>query len=165
MTTPTPSRWPWDEPTQHIRPVQPPPPRRRWLAIVAILALVLVGVVACSAAMSSRAPAAPSPSAPALTPVESAPAAPSAAPQPTGPRTTVGSGTYVVGEDVEPGRYKTPGPDGSSWRDSCYWERARDDSGAFSSIIANDNIEGPGSLTVKAGEVLKLSGPCTWSKQ
>lgn len=81
-----------------------------------------------------------------------------------------GSGTYAVvagtaGQgEIPAGRLKTSGPTSSSVVDSCYWERARDDSGEFRSIITNDNISGPGSVTVKKGEFLKLSGSCVWKQ-
>jgi hypothetical protein len=64
-----------------------------------------------------------------------------------------------------PGRYKTPGSGGSGILDSCYWERAKNDSGEFSSIISNDNLNGPGSITVKSGEFVKSNGGCVWTKQ
>lgn len=87
-----------------------------------------------------------------------------APPAPAGPATTVGNGTYEVGVDLEPGRYKTAGPSQSSIVPMCYWARHKDDSGEFRSIIANDNLQGPGSLTVKAGEFVEFSGDCTWTK-
>jgi TolA-binding protein len=48
-----------------------------------------------------------------------------------------GNGTWEVGVDIEPGRYRTdPG-------DRCYWARLRDRSGGGSqSIIANNNPRG-----------------------
>lgn len=51
-------------------------------------------------------------------------------------------GTFVVGEDIEPGTYKTSWPD-SSGIGSCYWARRRDTSGDFKAIITNGNTEGP----------------------
>lgn len=87
------------------------------------------------------------------------------------------SGTYeVVASDELPDAAKIPagplgkvqlrtsGPTSSHGTDSCYWERASNDSGETSSIIANDNISGPGSVTVKKGEFLKLSGTCVWKQ-
>ena len=35
-------------------------------------------------------------------------------------------GTYEIGVDAQPGRYKTTVPQNSS---GCYWERTKDDSG------------------------------------
>lgn len=96
-----------------------------------------------------------------------APAAPvvPAAPVETGPATTVSDGTYEVGVDLAAGRYKTDGPTESSFAGMCYLERSSDDSGELTSIIANDNIQGPSSLTVKDGEFAKFSGGCTWTRQ
>lgn len=71
-------------------------------------------------------------------------------------------GVYQVGVDIPAGRYKTTGaPPGLV--DSCYWARMRDDTGDFDSLIANDIVNGPGSVTVKEGEFVKLSGGCIWT--
>jgi len=75
-----------------------------------------------------------------------------------GPATTMDSGTYQVGTDVLAGRYKTPG---ASY---CYWARLRDDSGDFTAIIANGNLDGPGSVTINDGEFIELSGACAWTR-
>lgn len=77
---------------------------------------------------------------------------------------SVSDGTYLVGTDIKAGTYRTDGPASSDILDSCYWERAKDDSGSLDSIIANDNITGPGRLTVKAGQILKLDGGCEWTR-
>lgn len=69
--------------------------------------------------------------------------------EPAGPATTFsGEGEYLVGEDIKPGTYKTAGPEGEF---GCYWERAKDASGEFGSIIANNNLEGPGRVTLHKG--------------
>lgn len=83
-----------------------------------------------------------------------------APPAPAGPAATMGSGTYQVGVDIQPGQYKTDGPKDLP----CYWARRKDDSGAFESIIANGNLDGPGSVTINQGEFIELSGDCTWAK-
>ncbi|MCE7008026.1 hypothetical protein LWC34_35165 [Kibdelosporangium philippinense] len=75
-------------------------------------------------------------------------------PTPTG----FGDGIYAVGSDIQPGRYKTEGAD------RCYFARLKDDSGSFESIIANNNLSGPGSVTVKKGEFFEVKGDCTWVK-
>lgn len=74
-----------------------------------------------------------------------------------GPATSFSDGTYQVGVDIAPGRYKTSGAPASGLG-ICYWERDRNDSGEFSAIISNDVFKGPGSVTVKNGEFAKLSG-------
>ena len=83
---------------------------------------------------------------------------------PAAPATQIGDGTYQVGVDMVARRYKTPGPTDDLFK-NCYWERTRDDSGQFGSIIANDNTHGPGSVTVKSGEFFQTSGGCVWTKQ
>ena len=72
-------------------------------------------------------------------------------------------GTYEIGVDAQPGRYKTTVPQDSS---GCYWERTKDDSGDTDSIIANDTVN-PGaraSITVNSGEFFKSSGCGTWTR-
>lgn len=91
-------------------------------------------------------------------------AAPAPAPEPAGPGTEMSAGMYQVGVDVAAGRYKTPGPGSADVLDMCYFARLSDDSGQFDAIIANGNLQGPGSLTVKAGEFVELTGGCVWSR-
>ena len=76
----------------------------------------------------------------------------------------VSNGIYQVGVDIPAGRYKTAGPPADDIMPMCFWSRNSDDSGSLESIIANGGIEGPGSLTVNAGEFVEFSGDCTWRK-
>ncbi|MEU8852196.1 hypothetical protein AB0C70_39610 [Streptomyces sp. NPDC048564] len=78
--------------------------------------------------------------------------------EPAGPLTSIDQGTYLVGEDVKAGSYKTSGPSSSM----CYWSRNKDDSGEFGSIIANDILQGPGRVTLSKGEVFETNGCETW---
>ncbi|MFE1951989.1 hypothetical protein ACFW9D_16140 [Streptomyces sp. NPDC059524] len=88
-------------------------------------------------------------------------AKPKAKPKPAGPKATIpGDGEFLVGEDIQPGTYKTSGPDGFG----CYWERAKDASGELTAIIANNNLEGPGRVTVNQGEYFKSRGCADWQK-
>lgn len=100
-------------------------------------------------------------------PPETAAAAPRPAttkPKPSrepGPPTSFdGDGEYLVGEDIAAGTYKTAGPADFG----CYWERDKDSSGEFESIIANDNLNGSGRVTVRKGEIFKTQGCQTWKK-
>jgi len=70
---------------------------------------------------------------------------------------SIGEGIYKVGDAIPAGRYKTEGAS------SCYYARLKNDSGDFSAIIANNNLTGPGSTTVKAGEFFEISGSCKWT--
>jgi len=67
-----------------------------------------------------------------------------------------GDGDFQVGKDVKPGTYRTTGnTDGM-----CYWERAKDSSGESDSLLANDNVNGTGYVTVKATDKLFSSKDC-----
>lgn len=85
-------------------------------------------------------------------------------PKPTakpGPPTSFdGDGEYLVGKDIAAGTYRTAGPADFG----CYWERDKDSSGEFESIIANDNLNGSGRVTVRKGEICKTQGCQTWKK-
>lgn len=79
-----------------------------------------------------------------------------------GPATSFsGDGEYLVGEDIAAGTYKTAGADGSI---GCYWERAKDASGEFESIIANNNLTGPGRVTLNKGEYFKTNRCAEWKR-
>ncbi|MFD0208243.1 hypothetical protein ACFVH9_03650 [Streptomyces hirsutus] len=79
-----------------------------------------------------------------------------------GPATSFsGEGEYVVGEDIKAGTYKTAGADGDF---GCYWERAKDASGEFGSIIANNNLNGPGRVTLNTGEYFKTNRCQEWKR-
>jgi hypothetical protein len=132
--------------------------------VVCVMYVVAIGAAA-STSPPAAAPARPTAAVPAAAvPARSAaPAAP--APAPAGPLTTFSDGTYQVGVDIAAGRYKTPGPDGNSALDICYWQRSKDDSGEFDALIANEIVKGPGSVTVKKGEFASVNGGCVWTKQ
>lgn len=72
-----------------------------------------------------------------------------------------GDGEYLVGEDIAAGTYKTGGGDGTF---GCYWARLKDASGEFDAIIANNNLDGPGRVTVKKGEYFQTQGCQDWKK-
>lgn len=79
---------------------------------------------------------------------------------------TVGNGVHRVGEDIEPGTYTTDGPDPDDFMPMCYYARLSGLSGEFDDIIANNNIEGPGSVVVQESDAaLELSGGCEWTLQ
>lgn len=81
------------------------------------------------------------------------------------PSTPIGDGTYLVGSDIAPGTYRTPGPDKSDAVPMCFWSRNKDSSGELSGIIANGAVQGPGLVTVKPGDNnVQFTGGCTWTK-
>lgn len=85
------------------------------------------------------------------------------APTTTAPPTTAapagfGDGTYVVGEDIEPGRYSAPGGE------LCYWERLSGFGGTFDEIIANNISEGPATVEIAASDAGFTTNGCgTWT--
>jgi hypothetical protein len=63
------------------------------------------------------------------------PTPPVAPPLSAGPVTTFDQGTFVVGQDIQPGTYKTAGAT-PGWMRYCYWARLSRTDGTFDSIIA-----------------------------
>lgn len=139
-------------------------------ALGGLLIGVLVGVPIGIAGFEDDDTATPAPAATVTETVsepatETAAETPTASPpetDPTGPSTIPGDGVFLVGEDVAPGTYRTAGPAEDSVIDNCYWERAKDASGELGSIIANDNIKGPGRVTINEGEVFKTRDCQDW---
>jgi hypothetical protein len=153
----------WQAQPQQPRGQQKPPKkRRRWPWVLGgLFAFIMIITIANSGGSNSTTPAAPA-AAPAQQSAASAPTAASSASAaaPATNTTQFTSGTYQVGSDIQPGRYKTPG--GSF----CGWSRDSSDDGQLSSIIANDIVQGPGSVTIKSSDkFVEFSGDCTWTKQ
>ncbi|WP_225077830.1 hypothetical protein [Streptomyces sp. CoT10] len=162
-------------------PGQPARPRKGWLkyGAVALVSLFIgVGIgnsdgSADTGKETADAKAAPQPTAtvtktaqaadpkPAPTVTKTVTAKPKKT-QESGPSTSfAGEGEYVVGEDIKAGTYKTAGPAGGF---GCYWERAKDASGEFGSIIANNNLNGPGRVTLNNGEYFKTNRCQEWKR-
>jgi hypothetical protein len=158
-------------------PVQQQPQKAKrfgWptLIITAVVALGLGGIVGGSGdgTATTAEPNATVTATETVTQTAEAEPAPTASEAPTAKNTTepeskstMEEGTYEIGVDAKPGRYKTRVPEDS---DGCYWERTKDDSGDLDSIIANDNVN-PGaraSISVKSGEFFKSNGCGTWTK-
>lgn len=65
-----------------------------------------------------------------------------------------GTGTYEVGVDIQPGRYRSPGGE------SCYWARLAEDQ---SDIIDNNLSSGPSVFTVVESDGFVELNRCTWT--
>lgn len=141
-------------------PVAPPRKVRNWPWILGmvVLAVLILGAVAYATDPNASAGSSRD------TPGTSASRTPAPAAKPPGPARAMDGGVYQVGVDVWSGRYKTPGPPADDSIGWCYWARHSDDSGTIEAIIANGNIEGPGSVTVRRGEFVEVSGGCTWTR-
>ncbi len=78
------------------------------------------------------------------------------------PASSFSDGTYVVGTDIQPGRYRTDGR-GDDASIGCYWSRNGDLSGE--NILANGIIRGPTTVEVRSGDAaFEVSGGCQWAK-
>lgn len=187
MTTTAPDPMQQVHPHQYPAAQTPTPnqphPRRRWPWVLGIALAFFVGVGVGGASDTSNsaggAPVAgdspgipdgvplgmPEPVAP-LAPVAPVEAPPPALPEPPpGPATTIAEGVYVVGEDIEPGTYKTAGPSDRGTFGMCYWARLSDTSGDFDSIIANGSPQGPGTVTISPSDgAFDTSGCELWTK-
>jgi hypothetical protein len=153
----------------------PPTPRPRHPVVthllVAVIALGLGTAIGASGgkngtngAQAQAAPATAASSAPAPKPTATKPTAATAAPSTAAAASSTsvpGDGQYLVGQDMQPGTYRTKGPAADSLGD-CYWERDKDSSGDMNSIIANDNLAGSGIVTVDKGEVFKTTDCQDW---
>jgi hypothetical protein len=110
--------------------------------------------------------AAPAQSTPDAAPQQGeAPAPPAATPT----ATTVGNGNYLVGSEMPPGTYRSPGPDGSwpTYGDHiCWWTRWRDAShDPGSSLAIGTSNAGPGLVTIKPTDGTFESRGCQpWTK-
>jgi hypothetical protein len=68
-----------------------------------------------------------------------------------------GDGTFIVGEDVQPGTYRLPAPTGDN--PMCYWSRLHDLDGGINSIITNGLSEGPQVIHIAASDyAVEFSG-------
>lgn len=83
---------------------------------------------------------------------------------PPEPGTISGSGTFLVGIDIEPGTYRSAGPV-ATVIPNCYWARHKDASGDMLSIIANDNSQGPAVVKIAATDgAFETNGCQTWKR-
>ena len=62
---------------------------------------------------------------------------------------------FLVNKDIKPGQYRTANASGS-----CYWERMKDTEGGLESILANENLKGPGVVTIKPTDAAFKSVRC-----
>jgi hypothetical protein len=129
-------------------PAPPPKPKtRKGLTVVIALAAFVLGLVIGNPASGTAPETVTEPRKPVTVP------------------STFGDGTYEVGVDIQPGRYKVTVPaDGRL----CLYQRLKDDTGDRGTIIAQD-VKQPGaktSVTIKASDgFFETSGCGKWVKQ
>lgn len=72
--------------------------------------------------------------------------------------TIPGDGTFIVGEDIQPGTYETEGSE------YCYWERLSGTSGTMDDVIANGVPTGPAIVTISpSDEAFSTEGCSGWT--
>ncbi|MFE2009797.1 hypothetical protein [Streptomyces sp. NPDC059491] len=142
-------------------------------ALGGIVAGVLIGVVgARSDDGGGDSPSPASPTSAVATGTASATQGPSPARTPPQATSTVkvtaeeipGDGTFLVGEEVRPGTYRSGGPTDPAAPD-CYWARLKGTSGDVSEIIANGSGKGQATVTVlDADTAFQTSGCQVWKR-
>ncbi|GHE84878.1 hypothetical protein GCM10018789_11090 [Streptomyces werraensis] len=165
-----------------VTPTRPKPSRRKaWLThgATALVALVIGASIggdgesggkddsaapAPAVTVTETAPAEAGEPEPAPTVTEKVTVTPKPAKKPGAATTVEGDGQYLVGDDMQAGTYKTAGPEKGSIIENCYWARTKDASGEFGAIIANDNLQGQGRVTVNKGEYFETDGCQEWTK-
>ena len=70
-------------------------------------------------------------------------------------RTAFGEGTFIVGVDMQSGRYQS-----SATAGGCSWRRLSGFGGTFNEIIANDYVDGPTIVDIAAGDKGFASDRC-----
>lgn len=79
---------------------------------------------------------------------------------PTVEESGITDGTWLVGEDIEPGTYRTGGPQSAGAFGNCYHARLSGTSGELDDIISNDNSQGPTVITIRESDVAFETNGC-----
>jgi hypothetical protein len=66
--------------------------------------------------------------------------------------------TLRVNDQIAPGRYSATASIG------CYWARLSGTTGQLDDLLSNDNVDGPTTVTLSAGEIFRSHRCGTWSK-
>jgi hypothetical protein len=69
------------------------------------------------------------------------------------------NGLFEIGTDVQPGTYRTDGPDGTN-AGGCYWSRTS----STGDLIQNGVIQAPGTISVRPGERIDSTGCLPWRR-
>ena len=77
-------------------------------------------------------------------------------------RTVEGDGTYIVGQDVKAGVYKTSGPNDDY--DSCYYA-VHPSPSKPSDFVTNGNISGTGVVSLSNGQMFESKRCDSWVRQ
>lgn len=152
----------------HPYPAPPAPPKlktRKLLTVILAVAAFLVGL-AIGNPLSGSTPEPTTTVPPATQQADpEKPAEKAQKPKPAEEAQAYGDGTYEVGVDIQPGRYKVTVPDDAIL---CSYQRLKDDTGDAESIIAID-VKKPGakaSVTIKKSDgFFDTQGCGEWVRQ
>ena len=150
-------------PSPTVRYVEAPREKRRvWPWVVGgVIALLVVGSAlggtGSAPSSSTTGTSVGVATSPGVADAAEAPAAPPAAA--AGPLTTFADGTYEVGVDVAPGKYKTQA------EGFCYWDRTKKNDGSLGDIVQQGVGDGAQVVTIKSGEFFKSQSCGTWTRQ
>lgn len=144
--------------------------RLRWLPWALAAVMTVIAFVSC--AVNSTLPAAPTPSQGGpitvpYTPPTVAPAAVAPTPDPqSGPRTSFGDGTWEIGVDIAPGKYKSAGPTESYEGAICFAQTTKKGDGEIGDIVNQKVVKGPITYVIPATGVkfFESNGCQTWTK-
>ncbi|WCD89295.1 hypothetical protein KPP03845_105714 [Streptomyces xanthophaeus] len=147
---------PWGQPS-----TTPPRRRRRWKGLLthgaaAVVGLLLgVGIGAAGTEPDGKTPGRPAVTA---SPVERASSG--------NPRDQfAGDGTFLVGQDLRPGTYRSAGPADRGALSQCYWARLSNTSGDLAAVVANGIAHGPAVVTVgPADKAFDTKGCQAWKR-
>lgn len=131
--------------------------------VVAFLVGIGIGSSGGSSESSSAAPVTVTAAPVTMTQLAPAPTERAAPPPVTTAPTqdTIGEGTFEVGTDVKPGKYKSAGPSGAG----CYYARLKNNDGALGDILDNNISNGPSTVTIKESDgYFETNGCQTWRK-
>ena len=80
-----------------------------------------------------------------------------------GPLTEFGDGTWEIGVDIVPGKYKSAGPDNGG---VCFAQTEKEGNDALGDIAKQDVSQGPMTFTIpaKGVKIFKTNGCQTWKK-
>ncbi|MFF8600661.1 hypothetical protein ACF065_16745 [Streptomyces sp. NPDC015232] len=127
---------------------------------------VLIGIVGSGGGPDPQPGATPSPPPTTSTSAthRSPESEPRRTPRPATGETVPGDGTFLVGEDISAGTYRSEGgADGAV--PFCFWSRLRGTTGDPGDVIAADGSKGPVTVTVLASDkAFKSTGCKTWHK-
>lgn len=80
----------------------------------------------------------------------------------TAAASTFGNGVFVVGEDIEPGEYRSSGGDGSN-PVGCYYAW-KSSTGSDADIVDNNIVEGQTRVTLNDGDVFESTSCEQWER-